>query len=350
MRFDQMSDPPKPALPSELTQGAEFDSHRCRPGDTRHLEVLNVVAGSVTIDLGSHAAVVHHEKRSQSAYNMGLCSRSRLYCFFSSRHGRCKMQAVTGVFLSQADAHRAVESLRSKGVPNDKLTLLTPGNSRKGLESVRVDAAEQPGIGKAIGAALGAAGGVTGGGLLIAAVPGVGWVAAAGMLGAAVLAAAGAGAAAGGALENSTTEGLPEDEIFVYEDALRQGRTVVIALVEDAEAADSLKDLLKSEGAETIDAARHQWWIGLRSAEREHYAAYGKDFGEDERFYRLGFEAALHARWRCKEFDQVSAEMASNLEELQRQHPGAEIEEAYERGYQRGREHYQSLCNESTAA
>jgi flagellar biosynthesis/type III secretory pathway protein FliH len=111
-----------------------------------------------------------------------------------------------------------------------------------------------------------------------------------------------------------------------------------------------MKILLKSEGAETIDAARHQWWIGLRSAEREHYADYGKDFGEDERFYRLGFEAALHARSRCKEFDQVASEMANHIEELQRQNPGVELEEAYRRGYERGREYYQRLCDGQKAA
>jgi hypothetical protein len=260
------------------------------------------------------------------------------------------MQAVTGVFASQDSARRAVEDLRAKGVPADQITLLTPGKTPVNLEQLHADATEQPGIGKAIGAAVGAAGGATAGGLLVAAIPGVGWVAAAGMLGAAVLGAAGAGAVAGGALENSTTEGLPEDEIFVYEDALRQGRSVVIAIADDAVAADSYKEVIRAGGAESVDAARNQWWIGLRSAEREHYADYGKDSGESERYFRLGFEAALHARSRCKEFDQVSAEMARNIEELQNQNPGVELEEAYRRGYQRGREYYQQLCNESKAA
>jgi hypothetical protein len=258
------------------------------------------------------------------------------------------MQSVTGVFTSKTDAYRAIEAMRSNGIPADKITMLSPGSASAELESIQ--AAEQPGIGKAIGAALGAAGGAMGGGLLVAALPGVGWVVAAGVLGATVLAAAGAGAAAGGALENSTTEGLPEDEIFVYEDALRQGRTVVIALVDDVPAGEAIREVLKSEGAETVDAAREQWWIGLRSAEREHYADYSKDSGEGERFYRLGFEAALHARSRCKEFDQVSAEMASNIEDLQKQHPGVELEEAYRRGYLRGREYYQQVCEETKAA
>lgn len=263
------------------------------------------------------------------------------------------MQTVTGVFLSRSDAQRAVEGLRSRGVPADKITLLTPGSSHEKQEPISVDAAEQPNMGKAIGAVIGAAGGLSGGSLLLAAVvPGVGPVTAVGLLGAAVLAAAGAGvgAAVGGRLENFTTEGVPEDEIFVYEDALRKGRTVVVAFAEDAAAAEPLRELLRSEGAEAIDAARQQWWIGLRSAEHEHYATSGRDFREDEKFYRLGFEAALHARTRCKEFDQVSAEMESNLEELQKQYPGADVAEAYIRGYQRGRDYYQGLCDKTEAA
>ena len=64
----------------------------------------------------------------------------------------------------------------------------------------------------------------------------------------------------------------------------------------------------------------------------------------------MGFEAALHARTRCKEFDQVSAEMAAELEELEHQYPNVEFAEPFTRGYQRGREYYQHLCEESKAA
>jgi len=263
------------------------------------------------------------------------------------------MEAVTGIFSSRADAKRAEERLRAIGVPADKVTLLTQGNIQKELESVPADATEQPGMGKAMGAVVGAAAGLTGGGFVMAAlVPGVGPVSAAGLLGAAILGAAGAsiGAATGASLENSTTEGLPEDEIFVYEDALRKGRSVVVALAADAAEASTLRELLKADGAETIDAARQQWWIGLRSAEQENYSRSGRNFRDDEKFYRLGFEAALHARTRCMEFDQVSAEMESNLEDLKRQYPDADVTEPFTRGYQRGRTYYQNLCNESKAA
>jgi hypothetical protein len=263
------------------------------------------------------------------------------------------MRSTTGIFSSQNDAERAVIALRNAGTNAEKIILLTPGNVEQKLQNVPVDTGEQPGMGKTVGAVLGAAGGLSAGTLLTAAlIPGVGPVTAIGLLGGAVLAGAGAavGAAAGGSIENSQTHGLPEDELFVYEDALRRGKSVVIALTDDAHESARLQELLKTEGAEAIDAARQQWWVGLRSAELEHYQTSGRDFGTDEKFYRLGFEDALHARNRCKEFDQVSAEMTSRLEELQQRHPGEEIAEAYTRGYRRGREYYQHLCDEKMAA
>ena len=58
------------------------------------------------------------------------------------------------------------------------------------------------------------------------------------------------------------------------------------------------------------------------------------------------FEAALHAKTRCREFDQVSGEMNAALEDVQRENPGKNVEDAFIRGYQRGREHYQQMCDE----
>jgi hypothetical protein len=262
------------------------------------------------------------------------------------------LEAVTGVFLSRDDAERALAAVRAIGVSGTRISLLTPGDVRNKFEWLPVDAAEQPGMGKALGALVGASGGLSTGTMLMSVfLPGVGLVTAAGLLAIAVLGAAGAGigAAAGASLEDAMSDGLPEDEIFVYEDALRKGRSVVIALAEDATAAGPIRETLRKQGAEAIDAARQQWWIGLRDAEREHYSTSGRNFANDEKFYRLGFEAALHARTRCKEFDQVSAEMASNLEDLKRQYPDAPVEEPFTRGYERGREHFQQLCDERAA-
>ncbi|HEY3615284.1 MAG TPA: hypothetical protein VGK96_00640 [Candidatus Sulfotelmatobacter sp.] len=265
------------------------------------------------------------------------------------------MEAVSGVFNTRSAAERVVQEAASAGIPADKVTLLTPGSVDridKEMPSVPTDSTEQPGMGKAIGALVGGGVGLTGGALLIALVPGVGPITAIGLLGAAIAGAAGAtvGATVGDKMEKSTIEGLPEDEIFVYEDALRQGRSVVVALAESEESASRLRELMKKEGAESVDAAREQWWIGLRSAEESHYSKSGKNFANDERFYRLGFQAALHAKTRCMEFDQVSGAMNAALEDVQRQHPGVDVEEAFTRGYQRGRDYYQQLCDEHKQA
>jgi hypothetical protein len=265
------------------------------------------------------------------------------------------MEAVSGVFNTRSAAERVVQEAVSAGIPGDKVTLLTPGSVDridKEMPSIPTDSTEQPGMGKAIGALVGGGVGLTGGALLIALVPGVGPITAIGLLGAAIAGAAGAtvGATVGDKMEKSTIEGLPEDEIFVYEDALRQGRSVVVALAESEESASRLRELMKKEGAESVDAAREQWWIGLRSAEESHYSKSGKNFANDERFYRLGFQAALHAKTRCMEFDQVSGAMNAALEDVQRQHPGVDVEEAFTRGYQRGRDYYQQLCDEHKQA
>jgi hypothetical protein len=263
------------------------------------------------------------------------------------------MKAVTGVFGSSTNAQRALSQFRDLGLPEDRLTLLTPKSTADQEAEVPVVAAEQPGMGKAIGALVGAAAGISGGPLLVAAlIPGVGPITAIGLLGGAILGAAGAtvGAAAGGKAENSMTDGLPEDELFVYEDALRKGRSVVITLANDEVEASVFRELLKAEGAESVDAAREQWWIGLRSAEREHYSGHSRNFTEDEKFYRLGFESALHARTRCKEYDQVLAEMDSKIEGVERQNPGEQVAEPFRKGYERGRDYYQRLCDDAKAA
>jgi hypothetical protein len=265
------------------------------------------------------------------------------------------MEAVTGVFKTRSAAEHALHEAHRSGVSPNKITVLTPGSADQvdaEIKSIPVDSSERPGMGTAIGALMGGGVGITGGSVLVALVPGLGPVTALGLLGAVILGAAGAavGAVAGEKAEESMSEGLPEDEIFVYEDALRKGRSVVVGLVGDEEAASRLRDLLKTEGAESVDAAREQWWIGLRGAEESHYSKTSRNFSEDEQFFRLGFEAALHARMRCKEFDQVSAEMDAALEDVERQYPGADVEEPFTRGYQRGREHYQQLCNETSKA
>ena len=253
------------------------------------------------------------------------------------------MSTVAGIFNSTAEAERAIEGLRSAGIGEDRVSLLTPGTGQEKLDEVPTTETEQPGMGPALGGAVGGALGVAGGlqiGAAVASllVPGVGPVFAAGLLGAALLGAGGAatGAAAGGALEESLAKGLPHDELFVYEDALRRGRTVVLAVVDEEDRAETARGILAQAGAESVDAARESWWVGLRDAEEAEYTVEGGDFGADEPVYRRGFEASLHPQARGRAYD----EDADRLRECF----GAECEEvAFRRGYERGRRYQSEL-------
>ena len=241
------------------------------------------------------------------------------------------METVSGIFQSRADAETAVRELHALGIPNDRIALLTPGMSDARVENaVATSDSEQPGMGQAMGGAVGGAMGVAGGATLGAAaasllVPGVGPVIAGGILGAALLGAGGtaAGVAAGGAMEKGLEAGLPHDELFVYEDALRSGRSVVIAFVDQEGAIYAAQGAIASAGAESIDQARENWWVGLRDAEEAEYVKGGGNFQTDEAEYRRGFENAL--RERAKQVDSAAY---------------AEWSDAFRRGYERGSSHH----------
>ena len=254
------------------------------------------------------------------------------------------MNTVAGIFRTREEGARAVENLRGLGLSEANLSLLSPGTASAEAESdVQTSDTEQPGMGNALGGLVGGAMGAAGGMTLGAAaasllVPGVGPIMAAGIVGAALFGAGGAaaGMAAGGALEDTIAHGLPHDELFIYEDALRQGRTVLIAGVEDDEQANAARNALDAAGAESVDAARESWWVGLRDAEDEDYTGQGRDFKADEPTYRSGFEAALHPLSR-------GASYSESAERLRARYSGVYEHEAFRRGYERGQSYQQTL-------
>ena len=211
------------------------------------------------------------------------------------------MVMVAGVFDSAKQARRAAEYMRKTGLSRTNLLLAGAGEAE--LERVPTSPTEQPAMGAAfggvLGGALGAAGGLEFGAVASTIlIPGVGPVLAIGLAAAALFGLAGVagGAAAGAALEESTTTGLPEDELFVYKDALRRGKSILFIEAEDHDEAERARAAIEAAGSESIDAAREQHWIGLRDAEREHYRKLGGDFDRDEREYRKGYELALREK------------------------------------------------------
>jgi hypothetical protein len=254
------------------------------------------------------------------------------------------MDAVAGVFASRLEGERAVEGLLDIGFARDRITMLTPHASEAEIHSVPTTEAESPGIGRAIGAvAGGAAGAATGiqAALLTSLVPGVGPVLVLGAIGALLLGIG--GAAVGATLESKLREGLPKDEVYVYEDALRRGRTVVIALPESEEEAERTRSIMVGLGAESIDAAREQWWLGLRDAEAAAYSAAGGDFTRDEASYRRGFEAACRLAGG-------GATYADVVVLLRARHPEVFEDEAFRQGFARGRAHIRAREESRRAA
>lgn len=255
------------------------------------------------------------------------------------------MKCVVGVFESFTAARNAAELLARSGVAPRHIRLLAPGSSEEAWNRIPVTETEQSGMGNAVGGMVGGAIGVAAGAPLGAAlasllVPGIGPVMAITIAGAAILGAGGVavGAAAGNSVESHLFTGVPEDEVFVYEDALRRGRTVLIAFGEDDEQEHVARRLMRDGGAESLDAARESWWLGVRSAEKEHYEAQGKNFQRDERAYRHGFEAALRPAMRGRPYEDA-------LESLRRYYPDA-AESCFRRGYDRGQAHFTGLVSQ----
>jgi hypothetical protein len=220
------------------------------------------------------------------------------------------MKTIAAIFGSRADAERAAHQLVALGCAPAHVSVLSPGaHPREALPS---DEGEAQGTGAAIGAVVGGATGAAIGMPLGAAVslmvPGVGPVIALGLIGAALFSAG--GAAVGNALETTLSQGVPRDDLFLYEDALRRGRSIVVALTDDESFAARARETLPAAGGIDIADARDEWWAGLREEERGVYTA------AEESDYRRGFEAALTSDAR---------------------EPASDVSPPYRRGWERGR-------------
>jgi hypothetical protein len=259
------------------------------------------------------------------------------------------MKTVAGVFHTFSTARGVAEQLLRAGFSREQVNLLSPASSEEQIHSIPTSETEQQGMGAAIGGMLGGAIGVAGGlELGVAAtvlVPGVGPIIALGLLGAALFGTGGVigGAALGEAAEEKSNPGVPSDEVFYYEDALRQGRSVVLVLAEDHGQEQRARKLLEDAGAESLDAAKKDWWLGLRDDEAEHYRALGHNFESDEDIYRAGFESALRRECRGKSVDEES-------DCLKWWYPDSWDSEPFQRGYARGRQYWERRTGEAPNA
>ena len=243
-------------------------------------------------------------------------------------------------------ARSAAAELSSSGFRAEQVSLLYPGSTEQEIHSIPTSDTEQPGVGAAIGGVVGAAVGMAGGFELgvaaTALIPGVGPVVAAGIAGAALLGVGGlaAGVELGGKQDVQDTEGIPADELYFYEDALRQGRSVLIAFAGNSNEKHRAETVMQEAGAESMDAAREDWWLGLRDDEQEHYQALGENFERDQGPYRQGFEAALRRPCRGMGVDEAA-------DCLKWWYPDTWDSKAFHHGYERGR-HFLDRSSESS--
>jgi hypothetical protein len=171
------------------------------------------------------------------------------------------MRSEVGIFNSRASAEQAVQQLTSNGIPQSSIIFLSGENTD--VEQIPTTDTERDGMGKTMGAFLGgAAGAGTGLGIGSAAtsllVPGIGPVIAAGLGAAALLGLGGAtaGAALGDSSETALDRGSPNDDVFLYHDLLKNGRTLVIVEADDEEHLTTARRVLDEFGSENIDQAR----------------------------------------------------------------------------------------------
>src|SRR5438128_1548088 len=174
------------------------------------------------------------------------------------------MSSVTAIFTSPSDAENAIHTLEAHGIEPSQINLLGRGES------------SFPVHGKAAGAALGAFAGLSAATFL----PGLGPVVGAGMI-ATGLIGTGLGAAAGAAIDRHT-HGVPNEDLYFYEEAVRSGQTVVIVDAHNPRQETQTRNLLERAGGRSVQSVRREWWQGLREGEEAYLRYQGRELEPHE--------------------------------------------------------------------
>ena len=212
------------------------------------------------------------------------------------------MPTVTGIFGSNQDAEAAIQSLKSHGINDGQINLLSRGDASFAVHGSAVTLL--PGLGPVIGV-----------GML-----------ASGLIGAAL------GSAAGAAVDRHT-HGIPNEDLYFFEESVRDGGAVVIVDARDSTQETQARNLVERSGGRAGHAVRRDWWQGRRERERDFLRSRGHELEPIESDYRSGFEAALHPTTRGRDYDQVTAYVENC-------YPGPCRTAAFRVGYDRGQEFF----------
>jgi hypothetical protein len=192
------------------------------------------------------------------------------------------MKTVVGLFDSLGEAQSATRDLIAAGYSRDDIGVLASDATgewsryKTTLEGAApmstlegaAPASEELGSGVGKGTVVGGLGGLLVG-LTELAIPGIGWVAAAGTL-VTTLLGAGVGAAAGGLFTSVEMLGVPKDKSGYYAVALRKGGTLVLVRLAE-EQVDEAMAIMERHQAVDIEQRAEKWrasgWTGFNEAQ-----------------------------------------------------------------------------------
>lgn len=175
-------------------------------------------------------------------------------------------KTIAALYPTRTRAQKVVVDLRKLGVPDDRINIISHQALQAHVDGTRGDhTTTSPKASEAgEGAMAGTVGGAIGGALAaigLAAIPGIGWIAAAGpivaILGSAA-AGAGAGAIAGGIAGGLTEQGVSDDDADIYSEALRRGGSLILLTVADRNEAKVVSLLNRHDPIDT-DATVARW-------------------------------------------------------------------------------------------
>ena len=246
------------------------------------------------------------------------------------------------IYRSPDVAQDAFGALQAEGLTVDQLTLLTPHSSNaelppgSSLEPSTPRGACGVKAGDVAGSIIGWAGGVAGAAVTLIFFPAVGPIAAVGTLALASVFGAAVGGVAGHAVQHAAPHPHPHNYAFVYEDALRRGRWLLIVHTPEEQQLKAALSVLDRFEAESFTEAREAWWRNLRESEMQSYEASPDEFARVEPVYREGFEAALAPDLRGRSYTEA-------FSTLQKRYPDIHDKETFAHGYQRGQTYFAAL-------
>jgi hypothetical protein len=175
------------------------------------------------------------------------------------------MRTVVGVFDSIIDAGRALSDLGELGVPTENRHLIAGNDKSRHDEYLKKskEASVTTAAAAASGTSFGGGVGIVAS-LVALAIPGVGPIIAGGAI-ATVLTGLGIGAVAGGLLGTFKNLAISHDEAPLYEEAVRRGAVLAIAMMEDERAPEAV-EIMESRGGRDIRSEVDTWseteWSG----------------------------------------------------------------------------------------